>query len=107
MSRRKLTAADEVRWIAGRKFLRRPDEVEVASRDEWLLVEVTGWSADGWTSLKLFRLKRGPKHLWQIGIKNGRASNNASAKLLEKYYPGILNWVIEETNKYLLNPELN
>ena len=94
---------DEKRFrkIGNRRLLMRPDEIVVASRGVWTLVEVGEWSQAGWISLKLFRDAIGPKNLWQLGYKDGRLARNKGAALLQDHYPDMIDWVKEAAEKYL------
>ena len=82
--------------VGGRKMLRRKGDVTVAQRGEWTLVHVVDWSAHGWASMHLYRDNTdAKKRLYQIGVKDGVAARNQSARLLEEHHPGVLAWVID------------
>lgn len=91
----------EVRLIGRKAFTKLPTEIEIAATSGWLLVEVAEWSKNGWTSLKLFNLKRARKQLYQVGYKDGRMAKNQSMKLLTEKYPLLEKWIIENVEDYL------
>jgi hypothetical protein len=84
----------QVRKVGRRIVARRPDETVLGRHKEWLLVSIDGWSANGWTSLKLFRDRIGPKNVWCLGAKEGRLARNKDAGLLTEHHPEILEWVL-------------
>ena len=91
----------KLRKAGNRKLVRRADEVELGSKDEWVLVKVTGWCQQGWTSMKLFRDEVGPKNLWQVGFKDGRFARNKDAGLLGEHHPEVLEWVRQVVGEHL------
>lgn len=80
--------------VGGRKLVQRKDEVVIAESLTWRLVEVTGWSRDGWRSLKLYYTRKGPKNVWMLGWK-GRLGRCKDSALLFEHHPKIAAWVIE------------
>ena len=99
--RRPLTERDKV-YIAGKKrILRRTDEVVIASMNSWVLTECTGWSKDGWVSLKLLLLKRAKKNVWYLGFNKRRMARNRDKEILELNFPDIFNWVVNSVENYL------
>jgi hypothetical protein len=95
MARRKIRPDEPARVVGGKVFVRREDEVTIGEFGDWIVVNVPGWGKDGWRSLKIFRNVKGPKNLWQIGVKEGSHARNRAAKLLEQYYPGVIDRVVE------------
>lgn len=93
MARRKITPEDTVRVVGGRRFIQQPGEQIIGQIGDWFVVQVPGWSKDGWLSLKIFRDVKGPKNLWQIGVKGGVFARNRSRRLLEEHYPEALSLV--------------
>ncbi len=98
--RRRLLPHEEVRVLGGRRILKRPDEVELAVDPKWMLVEVTGWSANGWRSLKLLRAGKTPKSVWYLGIKDGKLAKSKELFKLQIYHPEMVDWIIAKVDEY-------
>lgn len=97
MALRKIGPDEPAYVIGGKRLARRETDVIIGRKDEWLLVRIVDWEAHGWISTQLYRDKeKVPKRLWQIGVKDGVAARNRSARLLEQHHPGMLEWVIEQ-----------
>ena len=85
------------RQLGQRVVVRRPDEVVLAEKDDWLVVEVTGWSTAIWTSCKVLYKQRSSKNVYYVGVRadTGVSNRSTSVGLLEAKHPGVLEWVIE------------
>jgi hypothetical protein len=88
------------RKFGNRKLKVREDDVQIAARDEWVLVKVTAWCQNGWTSLKLYRDAVGPKNLWQIGVKGDRVARNKDAGLLSVHHPDVIEWIVKSVEEH-------
>ena len=107
MARRKIVPGDTIRVVGGRRFIQQPGEVIIGQMGEWFVVQVPHWSKDGWVSCKIFRDMKGPKNLWQVGFKGGRAARNRSSRLLKEHYPGVLEQVAAVVSEWESRSELN
>ena len=97
MARRRIGPDEPAYVVGGVRMSRRANDVIIAEKGKWLLVHVVDWSKHGWISTQLYLdAKKAPKRMWQIGVKDGVAARNRSARLLEDYHPGMLEWVIEQ-----------
>ena len=97
--RRPLTASDKTRVLGRRVVLWRPDEVDVARRDHWLVVHCTTLGRDGYQTVKLLNTKRAKKNVYYLNWRDGKLVNQRDAGVLFKYQPEIYAWVVEELNR--------
>jgi hypothetical protein len=68
-------------------------EIEIERQGDWLLVECTKYSKDGWKSLKLFLDRKVRKNVWRLGVKDGHMARTYDAGLLQSFYPDVFDWV--------------
>lgn len=83
------------RKLGRRTVVRRPDEVVVARRREWILVRIDGWCRDGWSSLKLMRDRIAAKNVYYLGVREHRLAQTRDAAMLIERHPDIAEWVAQ------------
>jgi hypothetical protein len=84
--------------IGSRKLKVNEDEVEIATAEEWRLVECTKYSTPPWRSLKLYLDRPAAKNVWRLSINKNYRGKTKDGFLLEKFFPKIWPWVMAQAN---------
>lgn len=92
---------EDTRCVGGRIVLRRPDEIDIAHDEMWILAVVTGWGKEGWTTVKLFLDKKAAKNVFYLNVKEGRLARCYDSANLDKYHAKRGDWVINCVNNYI------
>jgi hypothetical protein len=98
MTRRKLTADDEVRVLGRRRVLKRPDEVDVFEDRQWIISTVKAWKRDGWFNFCLLRKGISRKNKFYLGysVISKRLTRNKDARVLDEYHPEMREWLMNK-----------